>query len=82
VEDPETSGVLQFSPNPASSLIRIDPSSGVEALEFIDATGRAIQLRANRGQVDVSGLTPGVYGVRTLGNRIGTVRAGRILIVR
>jgi hypothetical protein len=81
VEDPQTGGVLLIYPNPASSLIHIHPSTGVEGLELMDATGRAIRLNAEEGQVDISGMAPGVYGVRPLGSRIGALPAGRILIL-
>jgi aminopeptidase N len=82
VEDPETAGILRFYPNPASAVIHIYPWTGVEALELIDATGRAIRLDAGQGQVNVSGLPPGVYAVRPLGSHIGVLPAGRILIMR
>ncbi|MBO6574652.1 MAG: T9SS type A sorting domain-containing protein [Rhodothermales bacterium] len=66
---PKPSELLSVYPNPARSRIHVHAAEPRSVIELVDGLGRVI--RRERGnasgqvQLDVSGLPPGVYAVRT-----------------
>jgi hypothetical protein len=74
-------------PNPASSRVMVDFSmdaSGESAIELLDLTGRTVLVRnvavaegANRVELGLEGLEPGVYFVRVDGRSAGSLTVAR-----
>lgn len=58
-----TNGLLVY-PNPAQDIINIQCDSEIIFVECLDVQGRLIELSFNEGQLDISGLLPGIYFLR------------------
>lgn len=68
---------LGFYPNPASD--RIFVSSQAVRVEIVTADGRTLNLKTEKGSVDISGLPNGVYmiGLKSSDNR--TISRGKLI---
>lgn len=65
--------LCSFSPNPAHSKIVIHSNEKVESVEVYDISGKLISTHSNSNEIDVSGLTQGMYFLRmNFGNEIVT----------
>ena len=59
-----------ISPNPAKSMISISSEDYISSVEIYSTTGKLVlqkQINANRAEVNVEWLVPGVYFVRLFG---------------
>ncbi len=68
---PET---YDISPNPAKSIISISSEDYISAVEIYSTTGKLViqkQIDANRAEVNVERLVPGVYFVKLFGEDVG-----------
>ncbi len=66
-------GKTIISPNPAHSKIVIHSNEKVESVEVYDISGKLISTHSNSNEIDVSGLTQGMYFLRmNFGNEIVT----------
>ncbi len=56
---------LRLYPNPASGLVRIDAGDDtIQSVEVLNIHGARVLQASSTGQIDLGGLTPGVYVVR------------------
>lgn len=59
----QTAGNIAVWPNPASDFLHLDIMDGVTVSVF-DMTGRMVMQERYEGQLDVSGLVPGLYSIK------------------
>ena len=59
-----------ISPNPAKSIIGISSENYISSVEIYSTTGKLVlqkEINANRAEINVEWLVPGVYYVRLFG---------------
>ena len=67
LDEPE---VFEISPNPAKSLICISLENYISSVEIYSTTGKLVlrkEIHANRAEMNVEWLVPGVYFIRMYG---------------
>ncbi len=71
LDEPEA---FDISPNPAKSIISISSENYISLVEIYSTTGKLViqkQIDANRAEVNVERLVPGVYFVKLFGEDVG-----------
>ena len=79
LDEPET---YDISPNPAKSIISISSDNHISSVEIYSTTGKLViqkQIHANRAEVNVEWLVPGVYFVRLFGEDGGQLSVQRFV---
>ena len=73
----QTAENIAVWPNPASDILHLDILDGVTVSVF-DMTGRMVMQQRYEGQLDVSGLVPGLYAIKAEGCSARFVKSGSL----
>ena len=80
VSTPETPRRLSISPNPATETVRVAAAVPLGHLQLFDAVGRLVwqrsPLREQQAEIELDGLLPGLYWVRT------ATGGGRLVVLK